>query len=171
MLSLNGSPLANPYELGLDWLAGSNSPAAGDDGGNADSEGERNRTQIKRSVSHTGSILVRRDPSFASTTSGGLHSRSNSQSTLGASSQPSHSRSNSRTGRPLSQLSSVSSGHVAARVAVPTKDGHMLEFDPFTTSPASFDKLEGITESAKKQAKEDMSKLVQAAVSKWTIKG
>jgi hypothetical protein len=53
---------------------------------------------------------------------------------------------------------------MAARVAFPTRDGHLLEFDLLLTSPGALDKLEGITDSAKKQAKEDMSKLVQAAV-------
>ncbi|KAI0059542.1 hypothetical protein BV25DRAFT_1889472 [Artomyces pyxidatus] len=154
MLSVNGSPLTNPYELGLDWLAGENSPA--------DPVTEE-RAPRTRTLSRTNSIVIR--PS-----SSGLHSRSNSQTNLLPSSQSTHSRSGSQTGKPLSQLGSSSSGHLAARVAVPTRDGHMLEFDPLLTSPAALDTLDGITDSAKKQAKEDMSKLLQAAVAKWNIK-
>ncbi|KAI0030428.1 hypothetical protein K488DRAFT_54252 [Vararia minispora EC-137] len=121
MLSMNGSPLANPYELGLDWLAKTDSPDAGCGDG--------------KLSSRTIPIVVRPE---------GSHSRSNSR-TLGLSGQSSF----------------------AARVAVPTRDGHMLEFDPLVTSPIALDKLEGITNSAKKQAKEDMAKLLQQAVLKW----
>ncbi|KAI0247141.1 hypothetical protein BJV78DRAFT_1285787 [Lactifluus subvellereus] len=152
MLSINGSPLANPYELGLDWLAE----------GDAAEEDGPGRAVLRRTASN---IVIRRDPSFAvpSNTSGTLnhhqsgHSRSNSQS---------HPHSNSRA----EGIAASNSGHMAARVAVPTRDGHLLEFDPLLTSPGALDKLEGITDSAKKQAKEDMSKLVQAAVVKWTVK-
>jgi len=169
MLSVNGSPLANPYELGLNWLAGS---IASEEQVEETERGlGRARGQTK-TKSQTNSIVVRRDLSFASSStsssnsqSGGLHSRNNSQSgTLPT--QLTHSRSNLRTGHPASQLGSLT---VSARVAVPTKDGHMLEFDPLQTSPSALDKLEGITDSAKKQAKEDMAKLVQAAVAKWNI--
>ncbi|KAI0314025.1 hypothetical protein OF83DRAFT_1175143 [Amylostereum chailletii] len=169
MLSINGSPLANPYELGLDWLAGTDSPS-----GTA-TEDERDQATALKPISRSNSIVIRRDPSFASSTTSsmhsGPHSRSNSQSQTHTNSHATHSRSNSQAGRPMSQLGSSSSGHFSARVAVPTKDGHMLEFDPLLTSPMALDKLEGITESAKKQAKEDMSKLLQAAVSKWSLEG
>ena len=56
-----------------------------------------------------------------------------------------------------------------ALVTIPTKDGHLLEFDPLQTSPGTLDALEGITDSAKKQAKEDMARLVQTAMAKWKI--
>jgi hypothetical protein len=152
MLSINGSPLANPYELGLEWLAE----------GDVVDDGGPNRPVLKRTASN---IVIRRDPSFvvASNTSGTLNhhqagrSRSDSQS---------HPNSNSRAG---GGIAASNSGHMAARVAVPTRDGHLLEFDPLLTSPGTLDKLEGITDSAKKQAKEDMSKLMQAAVAKWTV--
>lgn len=58
---------------------------------------------------------------------------------------------------------------VAALVSVPTADGHLLEFDPFRTSPGEIDALEGITNSAKKKAKEDMRSLVKQAVERWRI--
>ena len=52
---------------------------------------------------------------------------------------------------------------------IPTKDGLLLEFDPLMTTPAELDALDGISESAKKQAKEDMTRLVQMALAKWKI--
>jgi hypothetical protein len=55
-------------------------------------------------------------------------------------------------------------------LSIPTKDGHLLEFDPLQTSPGALDALDGITASAKKQAKEDVGRLVQAAVDKWKVK-
>lgn len=54
-------------------------------------------------------------------------------------------------------------------VAIPTKDGHVLEFDPLLTSPGALDALVGITDSAKKQAREEMGRLIQATVDKWKI--
>jgi hypothetical protein len=167
MLSLNGSPLTNPYELGLEWLAEED---AGE-GGGSDVPA---RTVLRRTASH---IIIRRDPSSVldsdSNTSNGLNhhrqierSRSNSNFQSQTQPQPVHSRSDSH---PMIATAS-NPVHMAARVAVPTRDGHLLEFDPLLTSPGALDKLEGITNSAKKQAKEDMSKLVQAAVAKWTVK-
>ena len=58
----------------------------------------------------------------------------------------------------------------SALVAIPTKDGHLLEFDPLQTSPGALNALEGITDSAKKQARVEMGRLVQAAVDKWKIR-
>lgn len=58
---------------------------------------------------------------------------------------------------------------ISALIRVPTKDGHVLELDPLLTSPSKLDSIEGITDSAKKQAKEDMFKLVQSALTKWKI--
>ncbi|KAH9042240.1 hypothetical protein EDB85DRAFT_2286024 [Lactarius pseudohatsudake] len=158
MLSVNGSPLANPFELGLEWLP---------EDGAEEEGGAPSRPILRRTASN---IVIRRDPSFvapSTNTPGNLnhparHSRSDSQS---QNHQP-HSRSNSRPGA----IAASNSGHMAARVAVPTRDGHLLEFDPLLTSPGALDKLEGITDSAKKQAKEDMSRLVKAAVAKWNIK-
>ena len=173
MLSINGSPLANPYELGLEWLAaeddtvnaGAGTGARTGTGEGAGASGAR--TALRRTAS---SILIRRDPSStaatSNTTSNGQagRSRSNSQSQ-----GQGHSRSDSR---PVASngIAASNSGHMAARVAVPTRDGHLLEFDPLLTSPGALDKLVGITDSAKKQAKEDVSKLVQVAVAKWNVK-
>ncbi|KZV71269.1 hypothetical protein PENSPDRAFT_684675 [Peniophora sp. CONT] len=142
MLSINGSPLTNPYELGLDWLA-HDSP-----------DGPRASTaSLDEDGRPKSRIVIRAE--------GPGHSRSNSQASnlSGAG-----GRANSRQGN-----EAAAAGLFSARVAVPTKDGHMLEFDPLHTSPAALDKLSGITDSAKKQAKEDMARLLQQAVRKWNI--
>lgn len=55
------------------------------------------------------------------------------------------------------------------QVTVPTVDGFFLEFNPLLVSPGALNELEGITEDAKKQAREEMVRLVKEAVSKWTI--
>lgn len=204
MLSLNGSPLANPYQFGMGWFKGIEQAEEEAEEAAAEAEGSQSsqagtttngKPPLKRQKS---SIVVRRDPSvaFPSTLNG--HSRTNSQTSFyTASSQvpsTSHSRNPSvsqnttstslyptarfptthplyvppegqQTPRPVSKVTRSFS----ALVAIPTKDGHLLEFDPLQTSPGSIDALEGITDSAKKQAKMEMGKLVQAAVDKWKI--
>jgi hypothetical protein len=64
-----------------------------------------------------------------------------------------------RTPRPLA----------SAMVTVPLADGQLLEFDPLQASPGALDALEGITDSAKKHARDEMVKLVEAAVQRWKI--
>lgn len=159
---MNGSPLANPYEAGA--LPDVMEEGEEGHGGESDS----GKLKAKRSAS----IVVRRDPSFLTATS----------------SKPSQSRSNSQTGfnahsRNHSQSSVVSQPsnqpHVTpiqqrfpssgVQVTVPTKDGFFLEFNPLMVSPGAFDDLEGITDSAKKQAREDMAHLVKEAVNKWSV--
>lgn len=137
------------------------------------------------------SINVRRDPSFVSQLQAGGHSRTNSQASLISSTQPSsttHTRTNSdATNSSPSQSQSTqlnsdpddttippyaeSLGTLTRSysVTISTKDGHLLEFDPLQTSPRALDALEGITASAKKQARQEMGRLVQAAVEKWKI--
>ena len=175
MLSVNGSPLANPYQLGMGfagWLSAV--PELRLDGETAGGNGKNPQRAHKR----TNSIIVR------STSGSTNHTRNNSQAALATSSQASHSRSNSQTtsgfvpnrtkspqedqpktpARPTISLSTP-----AAMVAVPTKDGHVLEFDPLHTTPAEIDALEGITDSAKKQARADIARLVMQAVELWKI--
>jgi len=55
------------------------------------------------------------------------------------------------------------------QVTVPLKDGYSIEFNPLMVSPGALDDLEGITDSAKKQVREDMAHLVKEAVSKWSV--
>lgn len=189
MLSVNGSPLANPYQFGMGWFKGVE--LAAEDEEDREMDGSQQTTgsrSLKRSKS---SIVVRRDPSVALSN---LHSRTTSQASLFTSSSQttassSQSRENSQsshafkpnstfrfpsiqpptatdsTPKPLSKHSRSFS----ALVAIPTKDGHLLEFDPLQTSPSALDALEGITNSAKKQARIEMGRLVQAAVDKWKI--
>ncbi|KAG5642673.1 hypothetical protein DXG03_002357 [Asterophora parasitica] len=200
MLSVNGSPLANPYEFGMGWLKGMEMVDADADNDGEDSNGLAGPRTLKRTKS---SIMIRRDPSvaFPKHLDGGLHSRTNSQASMyTAASQPSsstHSRENSLQPHPHSQpmqpshpmyTSQLPTSHsqpnpltttprpirthtrsFSALVAIPTKDGHLLEFDPLTTSPRALDALEGITDSAKKQARVEMARLVQATMDKWKI--
>jgi hypothetical protein len=170
MLSINGSPLTNPYELGLEWLAEGDTEEEGEGarGAGARARGGADapaRTTLRRTASN---IIIRSDPS-----SFVVASAKNTSNNLNHHQAAERPRSNSNSQPQLVRSRSVASnpdGHMAARVAFPTRDGHLLEFDPLLTSPGALDKLEGITDSAKKQAKEDMSKLVQAAVAKWTVK-
>ncbi|THV05262.1 hypothetical protein K435DRAFT_850147 [Dendrothele bispora CBS 962.96] len=183
IVSVNGSPLANPF-----CDAPPSHPAP---------------PTLRRTNS---SISIRRDPSFLvnSTTSTGLHFRSQSQ----ASSRPhsststhvnstSHSRSNSEITLasptdpftkfqfPLSKdkekykddsldestttKTPLQKSKSTYTVTLSTYDGHLLEFDPLLTSPGELDSLEGISDEAKRQAKEEMARLVRAAMNKWKI--
>lgn len=187
MLSLNGSPIANPYHI---WQGN-------DDGG---------RGTLRRTKS---TITVQRDPSslVAAGVGSEIHSRTTSQSSQvhqysssssfdgGTAVQPTHpalqhhaqshhahtksqtqflqfkfpqlseSQATESTRRPLAHTRSQST----LPVTLSTKDGHLLAFDALQTSPGAIDALEGISNSAKKQAREEMRVLVQAAVDKWTI--
>jgi len=67
--------------------------------------------------------------------------------------------------RPLTHTRSQST----LPITLSTTDGHLLAFDALQTSPGAIDALEGISDSAKKQAREEMRMLVRAAVDKWTI--
>ncbi|KAJ4482260.1 hypothetical protein J3R30DRAFT_3699681 [Lentinula aciculospora] len=164
MLSINGSPLANPF-----WADGLLPP----DERHGGHTGEPHT--LKRTQSN---ISIRRDPSFLS----GLPPGAESQSSfyLGTSSKP-HSRNNSdatlaeSTTEPYNGLpkTSFETPYAPTKkylVTISTKDGHILEFDPLQTSPKALDALEGITDSAKKQAREEMGRLVEAAVDKWKIR-
>ncbi|CAA7261343.1 unnamed protein product [Cyclocybe aegerita] len=189
MLSVNGSPLANPYQFGLGWFGGVDAQME------EDSQEETNGTNGARTLKRTkSSIVIRQDPSVALS---GLHSRTDSQASfytassqtatssreeLQASTQPFSSQqtslgafrfpstrpnnSDTTTPRPMTKHTRSFS----ALVAIPTKDGHLLEFDPLQTSPGALDALEGISDSAKKQAKAEMGRLIQATVDKWKIR-
>ncbi|KAH6912557.1 hypothetical protein BKA70DRAFT_1183696 [Coprinopsis sp. MPI-PUGE-AT-0042] len=193
MLSINGSPIANPYQFGLGWFKGvemngddndDGSSAAATEGGSTGAAATRG---LKRSKS---SIVIRRNPSVAFSA---LHSRVPSQASGFASS--SSSQATDESSRPITPADEPSlqpggsfrfparppdgteatprpikhTRTFSAMVAIPTKDGHMLEFDPLQTSPGALDALEGITQSAKKQARMEMGRLVQAAVDKWKL--
>lgn len=187
MLSVNGSPLANPFQMGLKGYLRTVAED-GDDFSDSDGSGSELPMLGSKSIRKKNSIIIHPSSSHPAPSLNGLHSRTNSQSsTLGLShtSHATHSRSNSHTSTngfmptrnthppngatapnttPKNPLLTLS-----ALVSVPTKDGHVLEFDPLRTSPEELDALDGITDSAKKQAKEDMSRLIQAAVERWKI--
>ncbi|KAF5369440.1 hypothetical protein D9758_002523 [Tetrapyrgos nigripes] len=187
MMSLNGSPLANPF-----W-----------DDQQQQQQSSQTQTQPHRTHKRTqSSISIRQDPSFLGGGAGGTHSRSTSQtmfngtgsgsssrshSALSTHTRTTHSRSNSEAtlASPtdnqfpdeLSTLPKDKDPHPHSlprtvssyTVTLSTEDGHLLEFDPLLTSPEELDKLEGISEEAKKQAKEEMGRLVRAAMDKWKI--
>lgn len=160
MVSVNGSPLANPYQLGFsfnfaNWLA----------------DREDNETGREPSVKghqRTNSIIIR---SLADPTHPTNHIRTNSQTSNAPTNSSGHSRTNSNQSGfvPVRKTPPRNHPGPAAIVAVPTKDGHILEFDPLQTSPDEIDSLEGISDSAKKQAKEDIARLVLKAVERWKI--
>ncbi|KAI6038638.1 hypothetical protein EDC04DRAFT_1929132 [Pisolithus marmoratus] len=58
---------------------------------------------------------------------------------------------------------------VQALVLLRTKDGHLLEFSPFDTSPNVLDALAGITDNAKIQPREEVARLVKEAMRKWAV--
>ncbi|PFH53962.1 hypothetical protein AMATHDRAFT_72982 [Amanita thiersii Skay4041] len=193
MLSVNGSPLANPYQFGLGWFNRTGiSENAISQLTKSDTIGEHQK--LKRTASN---IIVRRDTSILNGASV-LHSRAQSQ--LGfyppsGATSVAHSREQSQVihafpQKPPSYSSQfpqhpedqtpidvpatlepvpTHTASFSALVAIPTIDGHLLEFDPLQTSPRALEALEGISDSAKKQARLEMGRLVQAAVDKWKI--
>jgi hypothetical protein len=193
MLSVNGSPLANPYEFGLGWFKGIEAQMEEDVQDTQLLDQTAGVRTLKRSKS---SIVIRRDPPVAfPANTDATHSRTDSQlSFYTASSRTtssSHSRENSQisqppttnlgafrfpSSRPINSSDSTPrpvSHHTrsfSALVAIPTRDGHVLEFDPLQTSPGSLDALDGISDSAKKHAKVEMGKLIQATVDKWKVR-
>ena len=52
---------------------------------------------------------------------------------------------------------------------MPTTSGEVLELDPLQASPGAVDALEGISDSAKKMAKEEMVRFVTEAVARWKV--
>ncbi|KAF8650169.1 hypothetical protein AX16_005403 [Volvariella volvacea WC 439] len=174
MLSVNGSPIANPYDLGLPWFS-----SLDDQTDPEDETGLNEKPRLKRVKSN---IRIRRDPSVAF---GGIQSRtasqtsssslfqapSSSQTTQSAhssSSQPNSRYPGSLQVRPSDLQTPKPMRSFSAIVAIPTKDGHILEFNPLETSPSALDALEGISDSAKKQARLEMGRLVQS-VDKWKL--
>jgi hypothetical protein len=72
----------------------------------------------------------------------------------------------------LSSRSSSSTSHSTSltgpTITIPTTKGQVLQFDPISMSPGSFEKLPGLTDSAKKRAKDEMLRIVQH-LAKWHI--
>ncbi|KAL4251803.1 hypothetical protein ABKN59_004639 [Abortiporus biennis] len=189
MLSVNGSPLANPYQLGFGfagWLSGV--PEGGDTDDTDTDTGGGDKLRPMHMHKRTNSIVVRSVSSSSVASSSrppqtlGAHSRSASQASIMASHSRSNSNHNNTNGfvparvkdskPPVEETNPFllqPAPKAAALVSVPTHDGHILEFDPLHTSPAEIDALEGISESAKKQAKDDIARLVMQAVERWKL--
>jgi len=114
------------------------------------------------------SITVRRQPSSID-----FHSRPNPTAALA----PPDEHSSLEHLAPARPLVPPATGLLPTRqpfpaqvqVTVPTLDGFFLEFNPLLVSPSALNELEGITEDAKKQAREEMVRLVKEAASKWSI--
>ena len=134
-----------------------------------ETEYEGNNGGTASGLRRINSITVRRQPSSID-----LHSKSNS-TTIRTS--PDGRRSRQERVGPNHPPDSMTTGPPSTRqpfpaqvqVTVPTVDGFFLEFNPLLVSPGTLNELEGITEDAKKQAREEMVRLVKEAVSKWTI--
>ena len=182
MLSVNGSPLANPYQLDLkNWFkaVAEGDPDASDGNGvRVVGRGKGPAAAGGKTLKKQRSIIVRSASSSShlgvseSSWQGGGHSRSASQATLvDSDSQTSNTgKGNTVSERASSSLEDPFVGpSFSALVSVQTRDGHVLEFNPLKTSPEELDALEGITDSAKKQAKEDMARLVQGALERWKL--
>ncbi|TBU44509.1 hypothetical protein BD309DRAFT_958302 [Dichomitus squalens] len=179
--SANGSPLANPYQLDLkNWFkAVTEEPEPGDSGGKLRlNDGGTGGGGGARTLKKQRSIIVRSTSSSSSlaAASHGSHSRSASQaSTLVGAHSPTQEqfgkdqRKGSTVGEQVPLDDPFVSPSFSALVSVQTKDGHVLEFNPLQTSPEELDALEGITDSAKKQAKEDMARMIQATFERWRI--
>jgi hypothetical protein len=138
---------------------------------------------------------VREEPEYEGSNGGGAASGLRRVNSITVRRQPSsvdfHSRPNPTASRappdgqhsllehpgPTHPLDPTATGPLPARqpfpaqvqVTVPTVDGFFLEFNPLLVSPGALNELEGITEDAKKQAREEMVRLVKEAVSKWSI--
>ncbi|KAL5482783.1 hypothetical protein ACEPAI_9378 [Sanghuangporus weigelae] len=158
VMSVNGSPLAFPL------------PRERERDAIPDTIGERDEVTDRHhpfKFNRQQSIVIRKASAFSTGSNENHIPRSQSPS------RAAHSSSGSSTS--MSSVPSTTDGsvlgpaHPSAFMRVPTKDGLVLEFDPFSTSPAELDALEGITNSAKKQAREDMTRLVQTALERWKI--
>jgi len=185
MLSINGSPLANPYQFGIGWFKGIEQAEAEETHTLQSSHSESSADEKASNTRSKNSIIIRRDPSIAFNSTLNSHCRANSQSDSHTASQATTTSRISAQNTSLNSTSQYPTTHLlhetyvtpkppiprsfSALVSIPTKDGQVLEFDPLQTSPGAIDVLDGITASAKKQAKAEMGRLVQAAVDKWKI--
>ncbi|CAE6423661.1 unnamed protein product [Rhizoctonia solani] len=180
MLSINGSPLANPLDPDYD--------AAQDDQLDLGSgKGVRSPKAKPKHLSKQGSSIRIRPNNSRSTTSLAIrHPSASSTSTLVSYDIPSSTSSTLNSQHSTKHLTSVPSTSqsqldvprtpsrirrtASALVMLPTTSGEVLELDPLVASPGAVDALEGISDSAKKMAKEEMVRFVTEAVAKWNVK-
>ncbi|KAL1689103.1 hypothetical protein GGG16DRAFT_58510 [Schizophyllum commune] len=109
-------------------------------------------------------ILIRADPT---------HSRSNSQTDVTAATGKNAAASTQSTTTLLDPSTVPTTTPRLTRtrsvITLATTDGHVLEFDPLMNSPSDLEALEGITNSAKREARKEMTRLVSATMEKWKI--
>ncbi|KAF7299082.1 Nbl1-Borealin-N domain-containing protein [Mycena indigotica] len=175
MFSLNGSPIANPHDL---------EPVAAP---------TLKRTKSNITISRDPSFTQDARSRTTSQSSTTQHQSFSSSSSLdgGVALHPTHpSAPHERTKSevkfkqfkfpqaPVAESVPITPAprrplHTRAQSTLPitlsTKDGHLLTFDALEASPGQLEALEGISNSAKKQAREEMRQLVRAAVDKWTV--
>lgn len=73
--------------------------------------------------------------------------------------------------QPTSQSSQAPALEVVLSIKVPTKDGNILEFDPLITSVGDLELLEGVSDEARRRAKDELQELsgLMAKLGKWRI--
>ncbi|KAJ1309968.1 hypothetical protein OPQ81_006726 [Rhizoctonia solani] len=184
MLSINGSPLANPLDpdydvaptdqLELDGEKAIRSPKPKPNHLSKQGSSIRIRPNNSRPV---GSFAIRHPSASSTSTLVSYDIPSSTSSTLNSHLGPQHSAKQLPSAPSTSQLQldapRTPSGirrTASALVILPTTSGEVLELDPLVASPGAVDALEGISDSAKKMAKEEMVRFVTEAVAKWNVK-
>ncbi|KAF8582836.1 hypothetical protein K439DRAFT_121931 [Ramaria rubella] len=129
LLSANGSPLTNPYELTKNGTGSPIRPGPNDPGG----------LEMARKVERQRSIAVLRGPSL---------------------SQPASAH-----------VTEPPALEVVLSIKIRNKEGNILEFDPLTTTIGDLELLKGVSDDAKRQAKEELQELnnLMAKLGKWRI--
>ncbi|KDN51873.1 hypothetical protein RSAG8_00424, partial [Rhizoctonia solani AG-8 WAC10335] len=180
MLSVNGSPLANPLDPDYD-VAQDDQLEVG--GGKAVRSSKPKLNHLSKDGS---SIRIRPKNSRSAASFAIRYPSASSTSTLVSYDIPSSSSSTLNSQHSAKQLPSAPSTSqlqldaprtpsgirrtASALVMLPTANGEVLELDPLVASPGAVDALEGISDSAKKMAKEEMVRFVTEAVAKWNVK-
>ncbi|KAG9087384.1 hypothetical protein FRC07_012837, partial [Ceratobasidium sp. 392] len=186
LLSSNGSPLANP--LDPDYEIPPEDHLDLDDGKQAKSPKPRlnlskSRSSIRIRPNHP-RAAASISQVFGQSQSGAIrHPSASSTSTLvsnhdfppsNSSTLNSHSHHEPAPGKSASLQAPSTPPRIqrsaSAVVLLPTTTGEVLELDPLLASPGAVDALEGISDSAKKLAKEEMVRFVTEAVARWNVR-
>ncbi|KAG9102300.1 hypothetical protein FRC06_002145 [Ceratobasidium sp. 370] len=185
LLSANGSPLANPLDPDYDIppedqlnLDGGKQPRSPKPRLNLSKN--MSSIRIRPSTSHSAASISQ---VFGQSQSGAIrHPSASSTSTLVSNHDfpPSNSSTlNSHSHHEPASAKSASSQQphtpprvqrsFSAVVLLPTTTGQVLEFDPSLTGPGAVDALPGISDSAKKKAKEEMIRFMTEAIARWNV--
>ncbi|EPQ54529.1 hypothetical protein GLOTRDRAFT_139102 [Gloeophyllum trabeum ATCC 11539] len=164
LLSINGSPLQNPLWGSMDPDDKMEGPSNPRNAINGHGHGHKRVNSI---------TILKTSTSMSSSKGGPSHSRANSRAdnlqTTWKPPSSSHDSTRTRTDSGESDPMPATPVPARAMVSVPIRDGRVLQFDPLEASPGMLDDLEGLTGSAKKQARDEMAKLVKAALDKWKL--